>query len=97
MCVCDTCLCDTCFVRANETSEERCEKKTEVTICLFVTSGFRTNKRRKRDTSVFINKRKRERERENARAHHHSRFSIIIVFDLYQRDREKEWLRERFE
>ena len=73
-------------------------KKTEVTICLFVTFGFRTNKRRKRDTSVFIfNKRKRERERENARAHHHSRFSIIIVSDLYQRDREKEWLRERFE
>ena len=75
-------------------------KKTEVTlICLFVTSGFRTNKRRKRDTSVFIfNKRKREREREtHARAHHHSRFSIIIVSDLYQRDREKEWLRERFE
>ena len=82
----------------DETSEERCEKKTEGTICLFVTSGFRTNKRRKRDTSVFIfNKRKRERERENARAHHHSRFSIIIVSDLYQRDREKEWLRERFE
>ena len=79
----------------DETSEESCEKKTEVTICLFVTSGFRTNKRRKRDTSVFINKRKRERE--NARAHHHSRFSIIIVSDLYQRDREKEWLRERFE
>ena len=39
----------------------------------------------------------RERERENARAHHHFRFSIIIVSDLYQRDREKEWLRERFE
>jgi len=39
----------------------------------------------------------RERERTHARAHHHSRFSIIIVSDLYQRDREKEWLRERFE
>ena len=75
-------------------------KKTEVTICLFVTSGFRTNKRRKRDTCVssfLIKERERERERTHARAHHHSRFSIIIVSDLYQRDREKEWLRERFE
>ena len=74
-------------------------KKTEGTICLFVTFGFFffKNKRRKRDTSVFINKRERERERTHARAHHHSRFSIIIVSDLYQRDREKEWLRERFE
>ena len=76
MCVCDTCLCDTCCVRANETSEERCEKKTEGTICLFVTSGFRTNKRRKRDTSVFIfNKRKRERERERTHA-------LIITLDF---------------
>jgi hypothetical protein len=94
------CVC-VCVIRVvcarDETSEERCEKKTEGTICLFVTSGFRTNKRRKRDTSVFINKRERERERTHARAHHHSRFSIIIVSDLYQRDREKEWLRERFE
>ena len=58
----------------DETSEERCEKKTEGTICLFVTSGFRTNKRRKRDTSVFIfNKRKRERERTHA---------LIITLDF---------------
>ena len=48
-------------------------KKTEVTICLFVTSGFRTNKRRKRDTSVSINKRKRERERTHA---------LIITLDF---------------
>ena len=47
MCVCDTCLCDTCCVRANETSEERCEKKTEVTICVFVTSGFRQEQEEK--------------------------------------------------
>ena len=73
------------------------KKKTEVTICLFVTSGFRTNKKEEKERHKCLHKNKRKRERENARAHHHSRFSIIIVSDLYQRDREKEWLRERFE
>ena len=71
------------------------KKKTEVTICLFVTSVFRTNK-----CLHKYEKKERERERErtqHARSSSLSRFSIIIVSDLYQRDREKEWLRERFE
>ena len=69
MCVCDTCLCDTCCVRANETSEERCEKKTEVTICVFVTSGFRQEQEEKeRHKCLHKNKRKRERERERTRS-----------------------------
>ena len=72
MCVIRVCVIRVVCAR-DETSEERCEKKTEVTICLFVTSGFRTNKRRKRDTSVFINKRKRERERTHA---------LIITLDF---------------
>jgi hypothetical protein len=72
------------------------KKRKERFVCSLLLV-FVKNKRRKRDTSVFINKRERERERTHARAHHHSRFSIIIVSDLYQRDREKEWLRERFE
>ena len=74
MCVIRVCVIRVVCAR-DETSEERCEKKTEVTICLFVTSGFRTNKRRKRDTSVFINKRKRERERERTHA-------LIITLDF---------------
>ena len=54
----------------DETSEERCEKKTEVTICLFVTSGFRTNKKeeKERHKCLHKNKRKRERERERTRS-----------------------------
>ena len=56
MCVC-VCLCDTCCVRAmDETSEERCEKKTEVTICLFVTSGFRTNKKEEKERHKCLHK-----------------------------------------
>ena len=44
------------------------KKKTEVTICLFVTSVFRTNK-----CLHKYEKKEREREREhNTRAHHHS-------------------------
>jgi len=63
-------------VRANETSEERCEKKTEVTICLFVTSGFRQEQEEKeRHKCLHKNKRKRERERERTHA-------LIITLDF---------------
>ena len=46
--------------------------------------------------SFFVRTRKKRERTQHARSSL-SRFSIIIVSDLYQRDREKEWLRERFE
>ena len=69
MCVIRVCVIRVVCAR-DETSEERCEKKTEVTICLFVTSGFRTNKKeeKERHKCLHKNKRKRERERERTRS-----------------------------
>ena len=73
----------------------RKKKRKERFVCSLLLVFVRTRGERETQVSSFLIK---EREREtHARAHHHSRFSIIIVSDLYQRDREKEWLRERFE
>ena len=91
----------------DETSEEEMQKKTEerflsvryffLSFSFFVRTRGETEKE-KHNTRKRERERERERERtQHARSSSLSRFSIIIVSDLYQRDREKEWLRERFE
>ncbi len=99
MCVC-VCLCDTCCVRAMKLLRRSDAKKNgsnDLSVRYFWFSSRTRGERETQVSSFLIKERERERERTHARAHHHSRFSIIIVSDLYQRDREKEWLRERFE
>ena len=74
MCVIRVCVIRVVCAR-DETSEERCEKKTEVTICLFVTSGFRTNKKEEKERHKCLHKNKRKRERERTHA-------LIITLDF---------------
>jgi hypothetical protein len=96
MCVC-VCLCDTCCVRAMKLLRRSDAKKNGSNFDLSVRYFWFSYEQEEKERHKCLQIKERERERTHARAHHHSRFSIIIVSDLYQRDREKEWLRERFE